>query len=840
MGREETGKNERTNQKMANGQGKFSFEGMIKEDPDSFIETKKSGHEICLEIGGQKTTPCFNRFQAFKIKIFHFFNELFNKIYCSKLFTKIIIFAYIFSLVINPLRSIIFPKYFDWPFNIVNLFVILVFATEIITFLFHKKNYFLSFYFFIDLISTLLIVFDLTFVYYPLFYQNEDTNDYAISIRLFKILRILRLVRIVKLTTKLKKELKIQLEPKKKELSELHITKILKESNSQKLIVLILIVLIVIPFFETSFYVNKNNSDLFDKVQFIIPMFLRDGFGFKENIEQLQGLFKEQSSELIFFKLQDNLWDEGVFKSLRNDEWNRLETIYPFKGVLYSIEIIISNKYKSIIYNLLMLLDTFLVITIMVISIYTLNKELGELILNPLERMIQKVRSVKENPLSALKDKNSSGETDRKNEMNETLVIETAIDKISRLLLLGFGQAGCKIITNILADQNSDYVKKSSGVKVKAIFGFCDIRQFTDTTEILLEDVMVFVNTIAEIVHTCVDKCGGAANKNIGDAFLLVWKLYKEEAVTLSFKELNPAIVNMDEKDIAKTVMEFNSNQAEMALLSYIKIIININTYPNVLKYSLKEEITDKIPDYRVTMGFGLHEGWAIEGAIGSGYKIDASYLSPNVNLASRLEAATKQFNVEILISGNIYKLLRTKQLKSLCRHIDTVTVKGSIQPIKLYTIDLNIPALYTKGITFYKAIDRKSVREEKIIKLKEEFRRISQTILTNDFKINDLENLLNKNSIEEETKILKTLNEFDYKTILNFEEINMENFRDIFAQGVKLYLEGDWKLARDYLIHCLEVKSNDGPTLVLINFMEKYDFTSPENWKNCRDLTDK
>ena len=46
--------------------------------------------------------------------------------------------------------------------------------------------------------------------------------------------------------------------------------------------------------------------------------------------------------------------------------------------------------------------------------------------------------------------------------------------------------------------------------------------------------------------------------------------------------------------------------------------------------------------DFKVKMGFGLHFGWAIEGAIGSEHKIDASYLSPNVNIASRLEAATK------------------------------------------------------------------------------------------------------------------------------------------------------------------------------------------------------
>lgn len=57
-----------------------------------------------------------------------------------------------------------------------------------------------------------------------------------------------------------------------------------------------------------------------------------------------------------------------------------------------------------------------------------------------------------------------------------------------------------------------------------AIFGFCDIRNFTDVTEVLQEEVMNYVNTIAQIVHSEVHLHGGAANKNIGDAFLLVWK----------------------------------------------------------------------------------------------------------------------------------------------------------------------------------------------------------------------------------------------------------------------------------------------------------------------------
>lgn len=42
----------------------------------------------------------------------------------------------------------------------------------------------------------------------------------------------------------------------------------------------------------------------------------------------------------------------------------------------------------------------------------------------------------------------------------------------------------------------------------------------------------------------------------------------------------------------------------------------------------------------------------------GSEFKIDASYLSPNVNLASRLEAATKQYRVPLLLSRDFVDCL--------------------------------------------------------------------------------------------------------------------------------------------------------------------------------------
>jgi len=93
---------------------------------------------------------------------------------------------------------------------------------------------------------------------------------------------------------------------------------------------------------------------------------------------------------------------------------------------------------------------------------------------------------------------------------------------------LGFGEAGCNIIISNMKEKD-EIDPMLPGEKCICIFGFCDIRNFTDVTEVLQEGVMVFVNEIGQIVHGVVDKYSGAANKNIGDSFLLVWKFEKEQ-----------------------------------------------------------------------------------------------------------------------------------------------------------------------------------------------------------------------------------------------------------------------------------------------------------------------
>jgi len=88
-------------------------------------------------------------------------------------------------------------------------------------------------------------------------------------------------------------------------------------------------------------------------------------------------------------------------------------------------------------------------------------------------------------------------------------------------------------------------------------------------------------------------------------------------------------------------------------------------------------------------MGFGLHLGWSIEGAIGSVFKIDASYLSPNVNMSSKLEEKTKIYGVQLIFSGDFYEYL-SPEAREYARIIDLIETDGE-EDLRLYTIDFDL-----------------------------------------------------------------------------------------------------------------------------------------------------
>jgi hypothetical protein len=123
---------------------------------------------------------------------------------------------------------------------------------------------------------------------------------------------------------------------------------------------------------------------------------------------------------------------------------------------------------------------------------------------------------------------------------------------------------------------------------------------------------------------------------------LLVWKFHDPDQI----REMDEA-KNFNNKDISHQ----NQIIVDMAVFSFVKIIAKLNKYEHIIKYNDDERLLGIRDDFKVRMGFGLNQGWAIEGAIGSYFKIDASYLSPNVNMAARLESATKQFSCPLLFS---------------------------------------------------------------------------------------------------------------------------------------------------------------------------------------------
>jgi len=149
---------------------------------------------------------------------------------------------------------------------------------------------------------------------------------------------------------------------------------------------------------------------------------------------------------------------------------------------------------------------------------------------------------------------------------------------------------------------------------------------------VLQENILIFVNKIASIVHSTVDEFCGSPNKNTGDSFLCIWKFPDSEILE-----------DMDKRTIKLASSETVNSIADMALICFLKIIAKLNRKSEILEYKEYETIIEKIPMFKVEMGFGLHIGWGIEGAVGSNFKIDATYLSPHVNLAAALKDATRK-----------------------------------------------------------------------------------------------------------------------------------------------------------------------------------------------------
>ena len=509
-------------------------------------------------------------------------------------------------------------------------------------------------------------------------------------------------------------------------------------------------------------------------------------------------------------------------KSLLNETHNyypgEYEYLY-FKNDPSTTIMILTQYYFKIDAIISILKLIFIFVSVYIICL-RLNNDLNLLILKPLNDINKVIDKVSKDPvnnkiLSELRynfeNRIGNVKNDKNNVKYEMKVVESALIRISGLIAVGYGEAGSAIIKQFIKG-NEGFDPMSSGNIIEAIFGFCFIHDFGKINEVFEEKTMNFVNSICDIVHSCVDKFNGYTNKNIGDCFLLAWKIKNSEN--------KPPRPNSSKNIFIQNQNEELTELADCALLAFLNVFKKINKSKKILAYRKDPDIIKRFGTrYSVQLGFGLHYGWGIEGAIGSHHKIDCSYLSPNVNIAARLETATNIYGVDILFSGEFYELL-SDYMKEKCRKIDVVTLKGSEKPVNLYTVDLN------KNIKPGKSTskkDRMSLREKM------------------DYYSQKKKKLWKK---YESSKKVKTIGEIYYKQSKGFRQILMNQksslFYNNFEEGLSHYIDGEWDEASNYLFRALYLENDDGPTKTILEYMRKLNFKAPDDWDGYRVLTSK
>lgn len=98
-----------------------------------------------------------------------------------------------------------------------------------------------------------------------------------------------------------------------------------------------------------------------------------------------------------------------------------------------------------------------------------------------------------------------------------------------------------------------------------------------------------------------------------------------------------------------------------------------------------EEGITQSyVGEWRLDIGIGIHWGKVIMGNIGSEKKMDFTIMGDPVNIASRLEALSKQLGKRILLSSSAYELIKDEfEFISL----GEFKVMGVEEPLNVYTI---------------------------------------------------------------------------------------------------------------------------------------------------------
>ena len=197
--------------------------------------------------------------------------------------------------------------------------------------------------------------------------------------------------------------------------------------------------------------------------------------------------------------------------------------------------------------------------------------------------------------------------------------------------------------------QNPDLLKLGGETK-ELTFMFSDIRGFTPLSEKYQSnpaDLTKVINRFLTPMTNIIMKNGGTIDKYMGDCIMAFW---------------NAPIDTPNHKELAiKSALEMMDKLKEL-------------------------NETDGFGDgNKINIGIGINTGKCIVGNMGSDQRFDYSVIGDPVNLASRLEGVSKNYDATLVIGEDTYrgisKLYKFKKL-------DDVQVKGKSNKVTIYTIE--------------------------------------------------------------------------------------------------------------------------------------------------------
>jgi len=192
--------------------------------------------------------------------------------------------------------------------------------------------------------------------------------------------------------------------------------------------------------------------------------------------------------------------------------------------------------------------------------------------------------------------------------------------------------------------QNNPELLKLGGEKRYATYLFTDVRGFTSMSESLPpEDVTYIMNKALTAQQKAVQRHEGMVDKYIGDAMMAIFN------------------APLDQQD-------HETRAVDCAL----DIIENMK--------ELNKELDNKgLPS--IAIGIGINSGDAVIGNMGSEARFDYTAIGDAVNTGARLESATKEVGVDLLVGENT--ILFNRYRFDL---VDEIFVKGKEEPLKVFT----------------------------------------------------------------------------------------------------------------------------------------------------------